>query len=138
MPSRSTDTTQDSAPIACHRLQCGARQAPPATEQRARHADRFPDPFCLPPDRPKRPVAREKVVLSLRLLVGHPREEEDEEEVDCEDCWDRGTTGVLPPQSAADEAEEALPYTGADFLGIRGGCKSVIGGSAHLGQSGLK
>ena len=82
-----------------------------------------PDPFCLPADRLKRPVACKKGALPLRLLVECPREEEDEEEVDCKDCCDRETTGVLPPRSAADEAEEeALPCTGADFLGIRGGC----------------
>ena len=69
-------------------------------------------------------MACEKGVLPLLFLVGRPREEEDEEEVDCEDCWDRGTTGVLPPRSTADEAEEeALPCTSTDFLGIRGGCR---------------
>ena len=70
-------------------------------------------------------MAWEKGALPLRPLVERPREEEDDdEEVDCEDCCDQGTTGMLTPWSAEDEAaEEALPCTGADFLVIRGGCR---------------
>ena len=123
-PSLRMDSTQESAPIACHCLQCTDRQPPPATEAGPRQENFFPAPFRLPPERPEPPEADEKGALPLRpRLFRSCWVEEEEGAVNACNC-DRGTTGEVPPWSA-EEADKDSALTGQvkDFRGIFGGCK---------------
>ena len=135
--SLRTDSTQDSAPIACQCLQCGDRQ--PSTRNRAepRQEDFFPAPFRLPLEQPE---ADKKGALPLRPRFFRPCWAKEEEGAADACVCDQDTTGEVPPQSA-EEADEDPALTGpaADFprnlRWMQGPLnKSVNQSRTHLGQ----